>query len=66
MPVPVRLPDHIAAAVDATPEAAAHGRAYAASVLVARALGIEPPPTPNEAKSAARKRVAERAGSDVS
>lgn len=57
MPVLIRIPDHLSAALDATSEAAEHGRAYANAALVAEALAargvvVDPPLTPREAKAA--------------
>lgn len=48
MPTQINIPDDLAAALDATPEAEAHGRNWSAAAMIARALGVEPPATPNE------------------
>lgn len=54
----VSIPADIAARLDCHPAAEAHGRSYAVAVLLADALGIDRPLTPDARREAAGREAA--------
>lgn len=53
MPKNIKIRDEVADALNATPEAAEHGRSYWADCLLSDALGLPRPETPTARRQAA-------------